>query len=102
MGGVGFQYDPFGRRVAKTVLGATTNYLYEEGANPVQELSGTTPTANLLTGDIASISCARTRRNGNKLAQYTYEPFGNTTVAGSATNPYQYTGRENDGTGLYS
>jgi len=32
---------------------------------------------------------------------YTYEPFGNTTIAGTASNPYQYTGRENDGTGLY-
>lgn len=33
---------------------------------------------------------------------YTYEPFGNTTVSGSASsNPSQYTGRDNDGTGLY-
>ncbi len=34
-----FQYDPFGRRVSKTI-GGTTQYLYD-GANPVQELSGT-------------------------------------------------------------
>jgi RHS repeat-associated protein len=34
--------------------------------------------------------------------QYTYEPFGNTTVSGaSSTKLFQYTGRENDGTGLY-
>ncbi|MGC2421016.1 MAG: RHS repeat domain-containing protein, partial [Candidatus Acidiferrales bacterium] len=39
-----FQYDPLGRRAAKTVLFGTTNYLYD-GANPVQELAGTTPTA---------------------------------------------------------
>jgi hypothetical protein len=33
---------------------------------------------------------------------YTYEPFGNTTLGGAANaNPYQFTGRENDGTGLY-
>jgi RHS repeat-associated protein len=33
---------------------------------------------------------------------YTYEPFGNTnTFANPSTNPFQYTGRENDGTGLY-
>jgi YD repeat-containing protein len=44
-----FQYDPLGRRAAKTVLFGTTNYLYD-GANPVQELAGTTSTANLLTG----------------------------------------------------
>ena len=33
---------------------------------------------------------------------YTYEPFGATTVAGQGNaDPFQYTGRENDGTGLY-
>jgi RHS repeat-associated protein len=34
--------------------------------------------------------------------QYTYEPFGNTAASGtSSANSYQYTGRENDDTGLY-
>ncbi|MGH7795708.1 MAG: RHS repeat-associated core domain-containing protein [Candidatus Binatia bacterium] len=34
--------------------------------------------------------------------EYTYEPFGKTTFTGSSnSNPYQYTGRENDGTGLF-
>ncbi|MGE5894357.1 MAG: RHS repeat-associated core domain-containing protein [bacterium] len=34
--------------------------------------------------------------------QYTYDPFGNVTISGEASdNPFQYTGRENDGTGLY-
>ncbi|TPW17219.1 MAG: Teneurin-3, partial [Halothiobacillaceae bacterium] len=34
--------------------------------------------------------------------RYSYDPFGNTTQTGQAsTNPFQYTGRENDGTGLY-
>jgi RHS repeat-associated protein len=32
---------------------------------------------------------------------YSYEPFGNTTISGSSGNPYQFTGRENDDTGLY-
>ncbi len=33
---------------------------------------------------------------------YYYEPFGNTTPGGDpSTNSFQYTGRENDGTGLY-
>lgn len=33
---------------------------------------------------------------------YSYDPFGNTTVSGEISdNPFQYTGRENDGTGLY-
>jgi hypothetical protein len=31
---------------------------------------------------------------------YTYEPYGNTTVSGaSSTNPFGFTGRENDSTG---
>jgi RHS repeat-associated protein len=118
-GSAGFQYDPFGRRVAKTVLLTTTNYLYDR-SNPVQELAGTTPTANLLTGgldqyfertdsngaanfltDALGSTLALTDPNGNTLAQYTYAPFGNTTITGSSANPYQYTGRENDGTGVY-
>src|SRR2546425_349207 len=45
-----FQYDPFGRRVSKTI-GGTTQYLYD-GANPIQEISGTTASANLLTGGV--------------------------------------------------
>ncbi len=33
---------------------------------------------------------------------YTYEPFGKTAGTGASnTNPYQYTRRENNGTGLY-
>ena len=119
MGAASFQYDSFGRRVGKTVLFGTTNYLYD-GTNPVQELSGTTPTANLLTGgvdeyfqrtdstgaanfltDALGSTLALTDPSGNTLASYTYEPFGNTTATGSSASTYQYTGRENDGTGVY-
>lgn len=39
---------------------------------------------------------------GTLQTQYTYEPFGKTTVTGSSSaNNYRYTGREDDGTGLY-
>jgi len=51
LSGASFRYDPFGRRVSKTVAGTTTNYLYD-GANVAQELDGSptpVPTANLLT-----------------------------------------------------
>ncbi|HYB60847.1 MAG TPA: RHS repeat-associated core domain-containing protein [Methylomirabilota bacterium] len=114
-----FQYDAFGRRVSKTVA-PTTQFLYD-GANPVQELSGTGVSANLLTGlgvdeyfqradangpanfltDALGSTVALTGSSGSTLASYTYEPFGNTTAAGSSTNPYQFTARENDSTGLY-
>ena len=88
----------------------------------MQELSGGTPIANLLTGlgvdeiltrtdaagtrhfltDALGSTLGLTDSSGTLLTQYTYEPFGNTTVSGATNaNPYQYTGRENDGTGLY-
>jgi RHS repeat-associated protein len=114
-----FQYDAFGRRVAKAILGTTTNFLYD-GANTIQELSGSTPTANLITGNVDeyfertdSVAAANfltdglgstlalTDSSGNNLAQYTYDPYGNSTVVGSSTSALQYTGRENDGIGLY-
>jgi len=44
-----FQYDGLGRRRGKTVGATSTNFLYD-GLTAVQELAGTTPTANLLTG----------------------------------------------------
>ncbi len=41
--------------------------------------------------------------NGLLQTEYTYDPFGATTATGTANpNPLQYTGRENDGTGLYN
>jgi len=40
--------------------------------------------------------------DGNLVTSYTYDPFGKTTVSGAASaNPSQYTGRENEGNGLY-
>jgi hypothetical protein len=45
------EIDPAGRRATKVISGTSTNFLYDL-ANPVQELFGTTPTANLLTGGL--------------------------------------------------
>jgi RHS repeat-associated protein len=115
-----FLYDSFGRRVRKTVAGVATDYLYD-GFNAVQELSGTTPVANMLTGatdevfartDSAGTRSLLTDGLGSTLAladntgalrtQYTYDAFGATTPGGTASgNASQFTGRENDGTGLY-
>jgi RHS repeat-associated protein len=114
-----FQYDPFGRRVSKTI-GGTTQYLYD-GVNPVQEISGTTASANLLTGgvdeyfqrtdsagarnfltDALGSTLALADSSGTIQTQYTFEPFGNTTATGAATtNSFEYTGRELDASGLY-
>jgi RHS repeat-associated protein len=40
--------------------------------------------------------------SGNIKTTYTYDPFGGVTASGETSdNPFQYTGRENDGTGLH-
>jgi YD repeat-containing protein len=44
-----FAYDGLGRRRSKTVSGTSTAFLYD-GLNAVQELSGGSPTANILAG----------------------------------------------------
>jgi RHS repeat-associated protein len=45
---------------------------------------------------------ALTDDTGAVRTTYTYDPFGNVTVSGETSdNPFQYTGRENDGTELY-
>ncbi len=114
-----FAYDPFGRRTKRTV-GATTTKFLSDGPNVVQESVGGTVTANLLNGG-ADETFARTTsagtdsfltdRLGSTIAlanstpsvqtSYTYDPFGAATTTGTAnSNPFQYTGRENDATGL--
>ncbi len=121
MDGNTFQYDAFGRRTSKTVGGTQTGYLYD-GANFVQELTGSTPNANIMTGqgydeffsrntsagtrypltDALGSVIAFTDAAGNIVTNYSFSPYGETTTIGSAdTNSQQYTGRENDGTGLY-
>jgi RHS repeat-associated protein len=116
-----FTYDSFGRRTGKTVQGTTTNFLYD-GLNPVQEKSGATVTANLLTGlgidefftrtdgvgvrsllpDALGSTVALGDGTGTLQTQYTYEPFGFVSQTGAAsTSSYKFTGREDDGSGLY-
>ena len=116
-----FTYDSFGRRTGKTVQGVTTNFVYD-GLNPVQEKAGVTVTANLLTGlgidefftrtdgvgsrallpDALGSTVALGDGTGTLQTRYTYEPFGYATQTGLASSSsYKYTGREDDGTGLY-
>jgi hypothetical protein len=81
-----FQYDAFGRRVAKTIGAATTNYLYD-GVNPVQELVGGAPAANLLTGLDVDEYFQRTDANGaaNRPTRY-IDPHGaNIAVVGDVS-----------------
>ena len=114
-----FAYDGSGRREQKTVNNSLTEFFYD-GINPVQESSGATILANALTGfapdefftradssatriplqDSLGSILALTDSTGTLQSESTYEPFGNATVSGPSI-PFQYTGRENDLTGLY-
>ncbi|SFQ19559.1 RHS repeat-associated core domain-containing protein [Ralstonia sp. NFACC01] len=119
----GFIYDAVGRRNTKTIGSTTTAFMYD-GLNVVQELNASnTVTANLLTGldvdqtfsrtdtalgarsfvtDALGNTVALTDSTGTVKTSYGYEPYGATMVSGeSNTSAAQYTGRENDGTGLY-
>jgi RHS repeat-associated protein len=118
-----FVYDGTGKRQGKMINGNSTEFLYD-GVNPVQETSGATVLANILPGlgidevltrtdvgtgltssllpDALGSTIAMTDAAGVVQTEYSYEPFGKTTATGASnSNPFQYTGRENDGTGLY-
>ena len=116
--GATFSYDPLGRRVNKNILTASTSFLYD-GVNPVQELNGSTVTANLLTGgiderfvrttatetdnyltDALSSTVVVTGSTGSSQVEYSYEPFGSISITGTTTNSYTFTGREIDGLGI--
>ena len=109
-----FAYDSFDRR---TQNASGKAFLYD-GANAVQELSGSTVTANLLTGGIDEIftrtdsagerdflndglgsTIALTDSSGTTQTQYTFEPFGKTTGGGSSTaNSFELASGEIPGT----
>ena len=122
-GTVNFEYDPFGRRIYKSSPAGTYIYVYD-GADVIQELGSS---GNLLSsytqglgvdqplalyqgagtsyfhadglGSVTSL----TDPTGAVATSYVYDSFGNLTAStGTATNPFQYTGREIDSeTGLY-
>ncbi|HEY1525241.1 MAG TPA: RHS repeat-associated core domain-containing protein [Candidatus Angelobacter sp.] len=112
------QYDAFGRRI-RNPQGITTLY---DSANVVQELSGPTLLATRLLGlsadeffsrsdsagtvtplvDASGTVLALTDRSATVQSQYVFGAFGGTTSSGTPnSNPYQYTGRENDSDGIY-
>jgi RHS repeat-associated protein len=117
LNGVSLQYDAFGRRTKNT---SGTSVLYN-GPNAIQELSGSTVIANLLSGGVDEVftrtdssgsftplkdalgsTIALVDSSGIVQTTYSYDPFGGTSVSGSGNaNEFQYTGRENDGGGLY-
>ena len=117
-----FKYDALNRKIEKTVNGRTIQYLYdnldivqetESGVvtvNYIRSLNIDEPLARVLSdgtiryyqADALGSVIALTDDLGNIKTQYNYSPFGETEISGEISdNPFQYTGRENDGTGLY-
>ena len=117
-----FKYDALGRRIEKTINGRTIQFLYD-GLDIVQEIENGQVTVNYIRTlnideplarikadgtiryfqqDALGSVIALTDETGAIKTQYTYDPFGNVTISGEPSDsPFQYTGRENDGTGLY-
>ena len=117
-----FAYDARGRRVQKVINGQTSQYHYDrldiireiiDGAEVsylrglnIDELfnraaTSTTATLAYLVDALGS-TIALTDSAGALATTHTYEPFGRTTVMGTPTpNPFHFTGREDDGVGLY-
>jgi RHS repeat-associated protein len=118
-----FRYDPFGRRIQKSGLLGTTNYLHD-GDNLIEEMDGNAsilarytqgpgidqPFAELRSGTnsyyqqdgLGSVS-SLSNLAGSLANTYSYDSFGKlTSSTGTVTNPTQYAAREFDSeTGLY-
>ena len=115
-----FKYDALGRRIEKTINGRTIQYLYD-GLDIVQEIENGAVSVNYIRTlnideplariksdgtvryyqqDALGSVIALTDDNGIVKTTYSYDPFGNVTISGEASdNPFQFAGRENDGTG---
>ncbi len=115
-----FAYDGVGRRVQKVVNSQQSQFQYDlvniqsENRNglPVSYLRGLSIDEVFVATDDSGPRHATTDTLGSILtltdaagtvqAEYRYGPFGQTQPSGQdGGNPLQFTGRENDGTGLY-
>ncbi|MDH5741678.1 MAG: RHS repeat-associated core domain-containing protein, partial [Nitrospira sp.] len=120
-----FNYDGLGRRTQKTISNQSaaliTGFLYD-GIDIASEIGSGTVGASYLHGlqidelfirqsaagnehyhaDPLGSSLALSNEQGASSTSYAYEPFGKTTISGDSTNPFQYTGRENEEEGLYN
>jgi len=115
-----YTYDALGRRTSRQVSTSTsTAYLYD-GEEVAQEKQGSavnpilggpgaderfarnesTGRTYFLTDGLAS-TVALTDATGAAVQQYSYDAYGNSSSVPAASNPYQFTGRENDDNGLY-
>ncbi len=116
-----FAYDATSRRTSKTITGFSRTFMYD-GVDIIKETAAGA-TVNYLRGlgidehlaqiedsggtfcyapDPLGSTVALTDSNAATSTEYTYEPFGRTVATGAASqNAFKFTGREDDGTGLY-
>lgn len=121
-----FSYDALGRRRKKTVHDETTRYVYDQ-LDVVQErgvdsqvktvhvtgalderlqrislnVNGSATRIDTYVADhIGSILPIKDMAGAN-IVTYSYDEYGNSQSSGVDSNPFQFTGRENDGNGLY-
>jgi YD repeat-containing protein len=115
-----FAYDALGRRISKTINGQTIMFLYDgldivresgEGGDAsylrtltIDEALSRTEGSGTSTylADTLGSTVALADASGSPVTIFAYAPFGETKFSGvPSLNAVQYTGRENDGTGLY-
>ncbi|MCP3870335.1 MAG: hypothetical protein GY703_20035 [Gammaproteobacteria bacterium] len=111
-----YAYDAFGRRAQKEIAGRNMAFVYD-GVDIVREQTDT-GNANLLRSldvdellaygdaefplaDGLGSALAMVDGGGASVTNYTYSPYGSTMIHGGSANAFQFTGRENDGAGLY-
>ena len=119
-----FAYDALNTRVKKTIDGSTIKYVYS-GLDIALEIVGNKVKVFYLHGpgvdeplgkyetskggkmtylhaDNLGSVVALTDKNGDTINTYGYDPFGKVSIFDTGIeNPFQFTGRENDNTGLY-
>lgn len=116
-----FRYDALGRRIERTINGRTLRAIYD-GMQMIGEVAGGVVDSTYLTGlqvdemltrhtaagartyltDALGSVIAQTDGDQKPISWYNYSPYGEVVVVGDDEHsPVQYTGRENDGTGLY-
>jgi RHS repeat-associated protein len=115
-----FTYDLLDRRIEKSINGISTQFQYDAN-NIVAQIGGGSIGATYLRSltidelflrrsdsndyihtDAIGSTMTLSGDDGIVNTTYSYQPFGTTSFTGNPSNlQFQFTGRENDGTGLY-
>jgi RHS repeat-associated protein len=114
-----FEYDALGRRVSKIINGVMTEYQYD-GNDIISEIGGRAIGVAYVRGlnidepfvrqgsineyyhiDSLGSTLRLSDARGAAATSYSYEAFGKTINSGTSSNSFKYTGREDDGTGIY-